>query len=684
MREIAPGVWKFRFGEPEKFTPTQCREERPLTDAIARLPRATGAPFAPADIRCDIRLRGCTLRLPMQPEEQIFGFGLNLKVLNSTGTRKTIRVSDTGNSDLGDSHAPAPFYVSSRGYGVFVDTARYATFYCDSVAPVPESGAAKAKTSSKRNTAQATDAMIVDVPAAQGVDVYVFGGPTMKEAVQRYNLFAGGGCLPPLWGLGVWYRGHLDLKADDVLRLAGDFRARHMPCDVFGLEPGWHTHAYSCSYVWNKERFPDPDDFVAKMRAMDYRLNLWEHAFVHPTSPIYQKLKPYAGDYLVWGGLVPDFATPQGRRIFGGYHEANLVKRGIAGFKLDECDNQPLSATPYSFSEMSAFPSGMDGEQMHSLIGPLYQRVINGAFRRNNLRTYSQVRASHALAASLPFVLYSDDYDHRSFVRGVVTSGFAGVLWQPEVRDTGSIEDLYRRMQTAVFSPQTLINAWFLKHPPWQQIDRDKNNSGELMPNRDEVEQTCRRLFELRMSLIPYLYSAFSEYHLTGAPPFRALVMDYPDDRETYKLDDEYLMGDSLLIAPLFAGDSKRAVYLPKGVWFDFWTGRQYQGGQKHEIEKGLDQIPVFVKDGSLVPLAAPVESVGPDTCFEVTVHVFGERCRDFVLYEDDGVSYDYERGAQNRVQLSWTPARGGRVRSSGAYKGTRYRIVDWKRAGGG
>ena len=213
----------------------------------------------------------------------------------------------------------------------------------------------------------------VDVPSARGVDVYVFAGPDMRHAVQRYNLFSGGGCLPPMWGLGVWYRASTELGQKEVLGFLQEFRERHIPCDVFGLEPGWHSHAYSCSFVWS-QRYPDPERLLRETRQQGYKLNLWEHAFTHPSSPLYKPLLPWSGDYKVWGGLVPDFATPEGRRIFADYHARTLVEKGVSGFKLDECDHQPLSATPWSFPEQSVFPSGLDGEQMHLLIGPLYQR----------------------------------------------------------------------------------------------------------------------------------------------------------------------------------------------------------------------------------------------------------------------------------------------------------------------
>ena len=686
MDQVAPGVWRIRFGVPEAFTPLTFRSAPIRTEGLAQLPAADRVPIRPADIRIRSQSRGCAIELPMTNEERIYGFGLNIKLFDMTDRRVFIRTSDGPESDLNDSHAPVPFYLSTAGYGVYVDTARFASFYTGNVALADNESQLSSSdhpiATSTEELYQArmlnTKTMVVDVPAAKGVDVYLFAGPTMKDAVCRYNLFSGGGCLPPLWGLGIVYRGAGSFSADDTVKLAKSFRDDHIPCDVWGLEPGWQSHSYSCSFTWDKERFPQPDSFIRQMTGMGYHLSLWEHAFTHPSSPIYKDLLPHSGSYTVWGGLVPDFASAEARRIFGDYHEQTLVKKGIDTFKMDECDNQPQSPQPWSWPEVSTFPSGIDGEQMHALLPLLYQQTLWSALRKDDRRTYGLVRASHALASPLPFVIYSDAYDHREYVRAVAKSGFGGLLWTPEVRDAGTVEELYRRVESAVFSAQALVNAWYMKNPPWRQIDRDKSNRNELMPDQDQVTAGIRQLLELRMSLVPYLYSAFAEYHDSGIPPFRALVLDYPDDPNTRSVDNQFLVGPSLLVAPLFAGERKRSVYLPEGDWYDFRTHQKIAGRQRIEVAAEIGQIPVFVKSGSMIPVAKPVEHIDPDTCFSLTVQVFGKQRAPFVLYEDDGLTYDYEKGIRNRLTLRWD-GRQGTVDRTGTYRGAkRYTVEGW------
>ncbi|MBU6411395.1 MAG: DUF5110 domain-containing protein, partial [Verrucomicrobia bacterium] len=455
--------------------------------------------------------------------------------------------------------------------------------------------------------------------------------------------------------------------------------AEHIPCDVWGVEPGWQTRTYSSSFVWNTNQFPDPDAFLRQMRAMGYRMNFWEHAFTHPTSPMFKALKAWSGNYLVWNGLVPDFATPQARRIFLKQNDAVLFNRQVEAVKLDECDYQPESPTPWSFPPATAFPSGLDGEVMHSLFGLLYQQTMLEPYRKKGLRTWGLVRNSQALASSLPYVLYSDSYDARCYVRGVVNEGFSGLLWTPEVRDAASIEDLYRRLETVVFSPDAVINAWFIKNPPWDQVNREENNRGELMPGREAVTAAVRQVLQLRMRFIPYLYTAFDEYRLSGKPPIRALVLDWPYDRKVRQIDDEFMFGDSVLVAPMFAGQTRRPVYLPPGDWYDFWTHAKIRGGATLEATNGAEQIPLFVKGGTLLPLARPVEYIKPDTCFDVTVNRVGGHPADFTLYEDDGVTAAYAKGAQNQVVLHADGDRHSAVRH-GDYRGPeRYKITAWK-----
>ena len=655
---MAAGVWRLRFGVPEAATPTTII--KPLIDARRRVDTGPAAdwPFDPERVTAERTARGFVVRLPLEPGEDVYGLGLQLKSHRQTGLKKTLRVNSDPVADTGDSHAPVPFLASTRGYGVLVDTLRYATFYCGSHAR--NAGAAAAGTAAIGLSTEALYAArdiarregVIEVPAAAGVDLYVFAGPTLRDAVCRYNRFSGGGCLPPLWGLGNWYRAKADAADSDVERLVEALERDGIPVDVIGLEPGWQTAAYSCSYVWEPKRFPDPGRFVAGMAARHKQVNLWEHVYVHPSSPVHAGLASLSGDDLVWNGLVPDLSLEPARGIFGGHQDRELLDAGVSGFKLDECDNSDFIRTPWCFPETSRFPSGLDGEQMHSALGLLYQETMLALFRRRHRRSFHEVRSSHALAASYPFALYSDLYDHGDFIRGVVNAGFSGLLWSPEVREATSVRDLVRRLQTTVFSPLSQVNGWYLSHPPWFQMDRDRNNAGEAMPGTLEATALCREALQLRMALVPYLYAAFARYYFEGLPPFRALVMDYPQDAASRAVDSQFLVGDALMVAPLTAASDTRAVYLPPGGWYGFWDEERYEGGRTLTGTWPLDRLPVFVKEHAILPLALGRTFHGAAPCYELEARCYGSRGGDFALLDDDGASLDIERGHYSRPLL--------------------------------
>jgi len=218
----------------------------------------------------------------------------------------------------------------------------------------------------------------------------------------------------------------------------------------------------------------------------------------------------------------------------------------------------------------------MDGEQYHSMFGTLYMQTMLKAL--NGKPTFSEMRNAGALCSSYPFVLYSDLYEHKDFICGLATAGFSGLLWTPEVRNAKSKEEFLRRIQTIVFSSQCLINGWYCREFPWIAL---------------ECEDELRKWMEVRETLKPMLMKAFEKYREKGIPPIRALVSDYTYDSETYEIADEYIFCDDLIVAPIFAGESKRKLYLPKGEWIEYFSGKEQPSGW-FEVETEL--IPVYRK----------------------------------------------------------------------------------------
>lgn len=566
---------KLTFGTPEDLVPSR------FCDTFDYRERNVSYPVD--RIRFKSTARGCRLEFPMQAGEQIYGLGLQLKIFNLTGRQMVTRVNSDPISATGDSHAPVPFFVSTAGYGIYFDTARYVEFDFGR----PRAGR-PSQYEDEREIAVSTETLYaqrefagevtiaVNIPAADGVDIYIIEGDTITDIVSQYNMLSGGGCEVPTWGLTPFYRCCSRYTQEQVLETAHYLREHDMPVGILGLEPGWQTKAYSCSFVWNHNLYSDPHSMVKELTDLGYHINLWEHCFTHPTSPIYAKLEGKHGDFEVWGGVVPDLSLPEVRTTFAEHHKKNVMLDAIDGFKLDECDGSDFISSSWSFPLCSEFPGGMDGQQYHSMLGTLYMKTILEAL--DGKPTLSSVRSAGALCAPYPFVLYSDLYDHKDFIRGLATAGFSGILWTPELRDAKSREELIRRMQTIVFSPQCLINGWYCEKLPW--LDHD-------------CEDEIRALMQERERLIPKLMDAFERYHKCGIPPVRALVSDYTSDPETYRIDDEYLFCDDMLIAPMVCGEHTRRVYLPAGEWKDYYSDTVYESGW---IEVATEQIPVFVK----------------------------------------------------------------------------------------
>jgi alpha-D-xyloside xylohydrolase len=624
------------IGELEPLTPSGVSGGAPLREAMETLTEAVfpldeGVPTAE-----QVGTR-TVVRLPLAEKEALFGMGLQFMRLNHRGRTRYLRVNSDPRQDTGETHAPVPFYVSSRGYGLLVDTARIVTICCGSSVRA-DSGAAILRDRSRDPQWEATPpSRLIEIVFTGGAELLLFGGPTMLEAVRRYNLYHGGGTLPPRWGLGFWHRVHYQYTQEQAKAEAQEYRSREFPCDVIGLEPGWQTKSYPCSFEWAADRFPDPAGFVAEMGAEGFRINLWEHGYISPDASIYDEMQPYAGSHTVWGGLVPDWTLPEARRLLGEQHERDHLEIGVSGYKLDECDGSELTGSSWMFPAHATFPSGHDGEQMRQVYGLYLQKITADLFHKRNRRTYGLVRASGAGASSLPYVLYSDLYDHREFVRALCNVGFSGLLWTPEIRDARDAEEWVRRMQVVCFSPMALLNAWSSSVMPWTY---------------PEVEEIIRKFMSLRMRLLPYLYSAFARYHFDGTPPFRALalepgVTDADGNCLAAEVDDAYMMGDSLLVAPVFAGQRSREVYLPEGTWHDFETGAPVAGGRRFRIYPGLETLPLYVRAGGIVPLMPPMpRAPRAGETVPLEIRHYGSAPGVFQLFDDDGETFDYERGA--------------------------------------
>jgi alpha-glucosidase (family GH31 glycosyl hydrolase) len=653
---VAPGVWKATVGKPERLTLLVAAGAQPKLDALREMPSAA-FPVAQDEIHGRLSNGKVALRFPLGLDEEVYGLGVDFRSMVRTGSAFQLHVDHWGGRP-GRTHAPVPFYVSTKGYGVFIDSARYLSLNVGvsvrqaaaTKPPVIDRTTGKSAWSSNPRS----DSIEALVPA-EGVEIYVIGGPTPMDAVRRYNLFNGGGALPPKWGLGFMTRTPTAYSAADALNEIEEFRKRGIPLDMLGLEPGWHDHAYPTSFEWDKSRFPDPKAFLAKLEEQHIRAHLWFNPYISPTAPLFEKLLPYAGSHLVWNGIVPDHSLPAARKIFADHLKEKVVGLSPAagGFKVDEVDGYDHWLWP----DLAVFPSGHDGEQMRQTYGLFVQRLLMDLYRDVNRRTLGQVRGTNGGASSFPFVIYNDNYAFDEYITAVGNSAFAGVLWSPEVRG-GAGEDMLRRVQAVCFSPLALFNGWATATKLWTHA---------------EVADHIRDAIKLRMRLLPYLYTTFAQYHYYGTPVIRSMpllpgfktrVQEQKSQLDAtanpyalgrmVEIKDQYMIGDSLLVAPIAPGAKTRSVVLPEGKWFDFYTGRLAGESQTIEVTPALSQMPVFVKDGALVPMVADrLFAPGPNEQLALEVRHYGELPGTMMVYDDDGETFEYERGERSWTRLN-------------------------------
>lgn len=647
-QQVEPGVWKGIVGTPEAYSLLSVADVSPQSGALKKMPVAD-FPALGNEVVGAISDGKTSLRIPLVKGEQLYGFGLNFQTVHQRGKILNLHVDHYGGKDNGRTHAPVPFYVSSQGYGVLINSARYLTVYAGSGVrkDSPNAPVAQDRNTDKNWSSRPySDAVEILVPAA-GVEIYLFAGPTTMDAIRRYNLYCGGGALPPRWGLGFTQRTQRLYTDEQVKEEVALFEEKGFPLDYIGLEPGWQSKAYPCSFEWDKGRYPDPAGFVKEMEEKGVRINLWTNPYISPASGIYKEMAPLSGSHTVWNGIVPDFTLERAQKIWTEKLKKEHLSIGVSGYKIDEVDGYDH----YLWPDVATFPSGLSAEQMRQTYGLWVQKITADMYKDQNVRTFGLVRASNAGGNALPYVIYNDYYSHEDFITALINSGFSGVLWTPEVRGSKTGEEWLRRFQSVVFSPMAMINAWSSGTKPW------------AFP---EVSESVKEYALLRMQMMPYWYSEFAKYRFEGTPPFRAMNLepgfnvkvteeiisqnleDNPYlEAVNREVKDQYMAGEYLLVAPMFVGQESRKVILPKGNWYDFYTGEYAGNGEVITVKPGLEKIPVYVKDGGIIPMMAPLlHAPKANDIVDLEVRHYGTKPNSYLLYDDDGETFDYEKGA--------------------------------------
>ena len=523
-------------------------------------------------------------------------------------------------------HAIVPLWYSSSGYGIYL---------CGS------------------NRGRISFARDYSVSLEGGeMNFYFVWGPSYKKILANWSELAGRMHMPPLYALGLTYRGAGGFNAKDLENVIREQHAAGISVDVVGVEPGWHSRAYPCSFRWS-DRFKDPKGFLDVMHGLGVKVNFWEHPYYSPDCPIAKASEPYGrwgGDIAKaegvdkrygFGGFVPDMTIPAARDLYWKLHEDVLFGLGADGLKVDETDDWAVGR-----SLAVKMPSGISCNAYHNLIGTLTCNFVHERCRDvYGRRTFLFSRGNWAGMQRWATSAYTDFYGFEQFVMSVIVQSCSGSYYTPEIRNRETPNDFayMRRAEMMFLTPFPMSNEW---------------QENAVVTRRSKAVLDCYRKYNaLHYSLIPYIYSLFREQNKTGIAVVRALPFEFPGDPASYGASDVFLLGPSLLVRPVadFTSACDAKVRLPKGsAWTDWWKGAVYAGGETIVYPCPADVMPIFIRSGAIIPMGrygrSTGELVSPD--IDLLVVPSGKETS-FTLYEDDGISFDYEKGACRETDIS-------------------------------
>ncbi|MGC1302677.1 MAG: TIM-barrel domain-containing protein [Caulobacteraceae bacterium] len=513
-------------------------------------------------------------------------------------------------------------------------------------------------------------------PAAPALDLFISGAGEPAGVMADYARITGLPEMPPKWSLG-YQQSHRTLGSpEDIITEARRFREAKLPCDAMiylgtGFCPnGWNTD--NGEFAWNPRAFPDPKAAIDQLHALDFKVVL--HAVIEGHHLTGRVTDPCTAPPLP-SGRTPDGHWPPDRQAscYWPVHKP-LVDLGVDGWWPDQGDGlDPVS-------RLNRNRMYFEGQQLY----------------RPNRRVYALHRNTWAGMQRFAAFLWSGDVAStwetlKTHVPVGINTGLSGIpYWGTDIGGFVPTEEytselFVRWFQFAAFNPLFRSHGrdWRM-HLPWGWSDgvrgppeTPKWNPDPQSLHDPRVEPICRKYLELRYRLMPYLYTAVRETCDTGLPIMRAMWLHYPHDPAASARGDQYLYGRDLLVAPVVErGAASRSLYLPEGVWYDFWTHEKLEGGREIARPVGLEDLPLYVRAGAVIPLGPVVQHTGEASGEPLELWVHPGADGGGVVYEDDGESFDYRRGRFTRMTARWSDERRELILSqSGAASSRRVRV---------
>lgn len=492
------------------------------------------------------------------------------------------------------------------------------------------------------------------------LDYYFIGGSCMKDVVSNYTYLTGRTPLPQLWTLGYHQCRWGYECSEDIREVADKYRELQIPCDSIHIDIDY-MEGFRV-FTWNEEAFGKKGELVKEIREKGFKAVCIIDPGVKKDEGYYMYDEGVANGYfgkttdgnpyvnVVWPGdtVYPDFGNPEVRNWWSKQHKF-LTDIGVRGVWNDM--NEPASFKGDIPLDVVFTDDGRitDHAEMHNVYGHLMSKATyEGLKREDGKRPFVITRACYAGTQKYAMVWTGDNQSLWAHLRlaipQLLSLGISGVTFAgTDVGGCGAdctAELLCRWVQVGAFSPffRNHSAKSTIRQEPWQFDEK--------------TIEINRKFIELRYQLLPYFYDLFHECEETGLPVIRPLVLHYEKDPEVWNLNEEFLLGDSLLIAPVVdQGATKKIVYLPEGRWFDFFTGETYEGGRYHMVDAPIDTCPMFAKEGSIIPTWDVQQYVGEKTCDVLKLLVFPGKGK-YVHYQDNGEDFDYQKGIYNLYEF--------------------------------
>lgn len=548
----------------------------------------------------------------LSPGEMIFGCGESATSLNKVGQKVHMFVTDPQGPETDQMYKPVPFFMSNRGYGMFMHTSAPVT--CDFGASYIG-----------LNKMYMGD---------ENLDLFIFFGEP-KEILDEYTSLVGKPQMPPLWSFGTWMSRITYFSQEEGYDVANKIRQNKYPCDVIHFDTGWFDVDWQCDYKFSPNRFDDPEKMLADFKDMGFHVSLWQLPYFSQKNIFFPELID-KGLYVKNGNgslpqedVVLDFSNPEAVKW---YQEkiAGLLEIGVGAIKVDFGEGAPLGGL---------YASGKSGWYEHNLYPLRYNKAVADITREVNGENIIWARSAWAGSQRYPLHWGGDASTDNTGMIGTLHSGLSFGLsgfsfWSHDmggfVQSTPG--ELYCR-----WIPFGFLTSHTRAHgapptEPWLYED-------------ERVQEVFRKSAEMKYRLMPYVYAQAKECTLKGLPMLRALFVEFPDDPGSWKIDDEYLFGSQILVAPLFeSGATSREVYLPEGRWVDYQTGKTYAGGW-HEIAAGELPIIMLVREGSAIPHISLAQSTADMDWSNVYIKVYGaggKPAKGLLCLPSDGVLQEF------------------------------------------